>query len=138
MDFPLVLVIYHITYFGTHKNQELHKNYIIFLPIIWLFISKNNQHVLKKFFFSFFNQENEEGDLKNKVDLLQLTLLRVRCETEAEMRRLAREVDEKNQVLRQLRRQLEEQSDYKELQHQARYSPIIISWKGVERLRIEI
>ena len=90
-----------------------------FLPI-----SKNKLKVLNSF-LSFFNQENEEGDLKNKVDLLQLTLLRVRCETEAEMRRLAREVDEKNQVLRQLRRQLEEQSDYKELQHQARYSPII-------------
>ena len=78
-------------------------------------------------FFFLFKQENEDGDLKNKVDLLQLTLLRVRCETEAEMRRLAREVDEKNQVLRQLRRQLEEQSDYKELQHQARYSLIIVS-----------
>ena len=78
-----------------------------------------------KIFFFLFIQENEDGDLKNKVDILQLTLLRVRCETEAEMRRLAREVDEKNQVLRQLRRQLEEQSDYKELQHQARYSLII-------------
>ena len=78
-----------------------------------------------KIFFFLLKQENEDGDLKNKVDILQLTLLRVRCETEAEMRRLAREVDEKNQVLRQLRRQLEEQSDYKELQHQARYSLII-------------
>ena len=70
--------------------------------------------------YDFIIFQDNEGDLKTKVDLLQLTLLRVRCETEAEMRRLAREVDEKNQVLRQLRRQLEEQSDYKELQHQAR------------------
>merc|ERR1712223_618040 len=36
------------------------------------------------------DHEENEGDLKTKVDLLQLTLLRVRCETEAEMRRLAR------------------------------------------------
>lgn len=55
-----------------------------------------------------------------KIDLLQLTLLKVKCETEAEIRRLVQEVEQKNEVLRQLRRQLEEQSDYKELQHQAR------------------
>ena len=54
--------------------------------------------------------------------MLQLTLLKVKCETEAEIRRLCREVEEKNEILRQLRRQLEEQGDYKELQHnQARY-----------------
>ena len=89
-----------------------------------------------KIFFFLLKQENEDGDLKNKVDILQLTLLRVRCETEAEMRRLAREVDEKNQVLRQLRRQLEEQSDYKELQHQARYSLIIVCSKGLAIIKI--
>ena len=55
-----------------------------------------------------------------KIDLLQLTLLKVKCETEAEIRRLVQEVEQKNEVLRQLRRQLEEQNDYKELQHQAR------------------
>ena len=55
-----------------------------------------------------------------KIDLLQLTLLKVKCETEAEIRRLCQEVEQKNEVLRQLRRQLEEQGDYKELQHQAR------------------
>ena len=60
--------------------------------------------------------------MRAKIDVLQLTLLRVKCETEGEMRRLAREIEEKNEVLRQLRRQLEEQSDYKELQHQARYT----------------
>ena len=55
-----------------------------------------------------------------KIDLLQLTLLKVKCETEAEIRRLCQEVEQKNEILRQLRRQLEEQGDYKELQHQAR------------------
>ena len=59
-------------------------------------------------------------DLRHKIDLLQLTLLKVKCETEAEIRRLCREVEEKNEILRQLRRQLEEQGDYKELQQQAR------------------
>ncbi len=71
--------------------------------------------------FSNLSQE-KEPDLRAKIDVLQLTLLRVKCETEGEMRRLAREIEEKNEVLRQLRRQLEEQSDYKELQHQARYT----------------
>ena len=56
-----------------------------------------------------------------KIDLLQLTLLKVKCETEAEIRRLCQEVEQKNEILRQLRRQLEEQGDYKELQHQSRY-----------------
>ena len=60
--------------------------------------------------------------MRHKIDLLQLTLLKVKCETEAEIRRLCREVEEKNEILRQLRRQLEEQGDYKELQQQARYS----------------
>ena len=58
--------------------------------------------------------------MRHKIDLLQLTLLKVKCETEAEIRRLCREVEEKNEILRQLRRQLEEQGDYKELQQQAR------------------
>lgn len=50
-----------------------------------------------------------------------MTLLRVQCESDGEKRRLARELQEKDEVLQQLRRQLEEQSDYKELQQQARY-----------------
>ena len=61
--------------------------------------------------------------------MLQLTLLKVKCETEAEIRRLCREVEEKNEILRQLRRQLEEQGDYKELQqHQARYVVVALQF----------
>jgi hypothetical protein len=59
-------------------------------------------------------------NLSGKIDLLQLTLLKVKCETEAEIRRLSQEIEYKNDVMRQLRRQLEEQGDYKELQYQAR------------------
>lgn len=63
----------------------------------------------------------QDISLSSKIDLLQLTLLKVKCDTEAEIRRLCQEVEQKNEILRQLRRQLEEQGDYKELQHQARY-----------------
>lgn len=62
----------------------------------------------------------QDISLSSKIDLLQLTLLKVKCDTEAEIRRLCQEVEQKNEILRQLRRQLEEQGDYKELQHQAR------------------
>ena len=99
----------------TAQKSDIQKNFDMTINTIDI-----NQKSWTNMFF--FLQDQSDADLRNKIDLLQLTLLKVKCETEAEIRRLCREVEEKNEILRQLRRQLEEQGDYKELQQQARYS----------------
>ena len=83
----------------------MQKNNIIADSISWIFL-----------FFTFLQEQHFSA----KIDLYQLTILKVKCETEAEIRRLCQEVEQKKEIIQQLRHQLEEQGDYKELQHQAR------------------